>query len=532
MRLFNRLSTCSIRSAIMAIAVLATSGSAEANYLDDNSAFSHAIATLRSALGDHPRVLKIEIDADAVAIEAQDPRNRDHVNRWRYGTVKYLRLVPVKQLTGPRAVDLQLVNPDLEANLFDLDAVDLTAISRLTAASVAHAKLQDAAAVTWIEIARPTFILPKPTSGDIRWTVRIDSGREHAAIYANSRGAIVGADLSATQRARTLNLLSEPALVVDAAADFRTRIGAGAVLTRVEIDTQTVSFATNITDPTLARIIPAMPATASFTWDLNGLRQRIGAIDTDAAMGTPGPAAFSIDDVNWTIIAKLERDALAKVALPQASVTQIGLSKSSEQPGGPILAWTIEITDHNDEPTLVIANMEGVIQRVVLPPNRRPKTDWLDAATIASAIARIASTFGPDAKIASIVFDGRRGRITIDDPANGGRPATFDFTSETVTRAAISFSLDAMGPRFGVTDLASLNEQKLASLQAEAFKRLGAQKTAYLESVSIGAHPLVPQGGAHAIEVRVRDLAEDSAQAHYAWIVFDFEGRVLDYVTF
>jgi hypothetical protein len=78
----------------------------------------------------------------------------------------------------------------------------------------------------------------------------------------------------------------------------------------------------------------------------------------------------------------------------------------------------------------------------------------------------------------------------------------------------------------------SLNEQKLASLQAEALKRLGAQKTAYMESVSIGAHPLVRQGGAHAIEVRVRDLAEDSAQAHYAWIVFDFEGRVLDSTTF
>jgi hypothetical protein len=42
----------------------------------------------------------------------------------------------------------------------------------------------------------------------------------------------------------------------------------------------------------------------------------------------------------------------------------------------------------------------------------------------------------------------------------------------------------------------------------------------------------VGRAGAHAIEVRLRDQAEDSAQAHYAWIVFDFGGRVLDSSTF
>jgi hypothetical protein len=42
----------------------------------------------------------------------------------------------------------------------------------------------------------------------------------------------------------------------------------------------------------------------------------------------------------------------------------------------------------------------------------------------------------------------------------------------------------------------------------------------------------VRQAGAHAIEVRVRDMAEDFARAHYAWIVFDFNGRVLGFVTF
>jgi hypothetical protein len=109
--------------------------------------------------------------------------------------------------------------------------------------------------------------------------------------------------------------------------------------------------------------------------------------------------------------------------------------------------------------------------------------------------------------------DDRRGRITIDDPAHGGQAATFDFTDDGVSRAGISFSLDSMGPRFGVADLAALNEQKLSALQADAFKRLSGARKAYLESVTIGAHPFVRQAGAHAIGVRLRDIPEDFGES-------------------
>jgi hypothetical protein len=101
-----------------------------------------------------------------------------------------------------------------------------------------------------------------------------------------------------------------------------------------------------------------------------------------------------------------------------------------------------------------------------------------------------------------------------------------------VTRAAISFSLDAMGPRFAVSDIAFLTQEKLASLEAQALRKLGERRQVYLESIRIGAHPFVPQAGAQAIEIRVRDTAVDSASANYAWIVFDFEGRALDSSTF
>lgn len=197
-----------------------------------------------------------------------------------------------------------------------------------------------------------------------------------------------------------------------------------------------------------------------------------------------------------------------------------------------MLAWTVELVEPSGERTEVIADLKGAIERVVLPESRRPKLNWLDAATIARAIARVPATFGQDARIASLVFDNRGGRITVEDTANGGAPATFNFSADGVARASISFSLDSNGPRFSTGDLTGLDEKRLAALQDEAMKRLAGRKPAYLESVSIGAHPFVQAAGARAIEIRLRDRAQDLAQAQYAWIVFDFTGRPLDLSKF
>jgi hypothetical protein len=444
-------------------------GSAEASFFDNETELGLAISELRSAIGNDPRILKIEVDPNVVTIEAQDPRNINHVNRWRCVN-RVLRFIPMRWVIGPEAVDLQLLNPDLEANLFDLDAVVFSATPKLQKAAIERAHIQDPAFITHMEIARQTFILPRPTSGDIRWTLHIASGREHADVFANAQGDIVGADLSGTQRAKSLDLFTEPELMVEAAKAFRAARGAEPILTSVGIDTNMVSFRTNIRDATFGKVFGGMPATSSFSWNLNGLIQRLGNIDINAQMGTQGPVPFGVDDVDWTILAKLETNSLAKVNIPQAQVTRISVEKSSTGPGGAVLAWTIEVTDPSGKVTSVVADTKGAIERVVLPESRRPKIVWLDPATLAGAISRVGTIFGPNARIASIVADERGGRITVDEPTNGGQPATFDLSVDGVTRAGFTFSLASTGPRFSVADLASLTEQKIATLEAEAMK--------------------------------------------------------------
>jgi hypothetical protein len=218
--------------ALVVPVLLASSGFVTAGYIDDNTTFSLAISVLRGAVGPHARALRIEADVNGIEIHAQDAHNRSHINGWRYGTVTYMG-VPLRRLTGPEPIDPALVNPDIEANLFDLDSIDFAATPKLIHDSIARANLQDPAAVTRMEIARRSFILPQPTSGEVRWTVHVDSGREQADIFADAQGAIVGADVSGTQRAKTLNILNEPGLAAEAAAAFRDGFSGDRVLTSV-----------------------------------------------------------------------------------------------------------------------------------------------------------------------------------------------------------------------------------------------------------------------------------------------------------
>lgn len=221
------------RLVLVVLSVMSFGGDiASAYFADDAESFNLGVSILRGALGAHARVLRLEVTRDGITVEAQDPNHRTHIDRWRYGTVVYLSVIPIKRLTGPQAINPTLINPDLEANLFDLDSVDLTAAARLLPKAVARARLDDPAAVTRMEIQRQIFILPSPSSGDVRWTLDVDSGRERAAIYANARGEIVGADLSGTHRAQNLNIIASPELVPEAAAAFRSLVGAGPTLTK------------------------------------------------------------------------------------------------------------------------------------------------------------------------------------------------------------------------------------------------------------------------------------------------------------
>src|SRR5690348_18410594 len=90
-----------------------------ASLFDDAHAIADAVARIRAAIGGPVRALSVAIDGDAVTIRAQDPRDHRHVDEWRLAQ-RHLAYLQWDKLSGPNPVEPDLINPDLEANLFDL----------------------------------------------------------------------------------------------------------------------------------------------------------------------------------------------------------------------------------------------------------------------------------------------------------------------------------------------------------------------------------------------------------------------------
>ena len=119
-----------------------------------------------------------------------------------------------------------------------------------------------------------------------------------------------------------------------------------------------MSVSTNIGDKSLGKLVTNMPVTATFTRDLNGLQRRLGAIDINATMGAPPPAAFAAD-VDWAILGKLEERAIDKAAVLHGLVNRVSVAISADQPAGPVLIWTVEVTDPTGEVTKSLLMRRG-----------------------------------------------------------------------------------------------------------------------------------------------------------------------------
>ncbi len=180
-------------------------------------------------------------------------------------------------------------------------------VATIAHAATERAGLEDPAIVTSITIARSVAILPRPSYGDIRWTIEVASPNEAATVYANARGEIVAIDLSRTHRAKTINLLDGDWRVLDAQRALASAVGAGKIVYKVSVGHRAVSVdAVSPDDPKRLR---------AYIWSLSGVRR--GLMDMpniDVLTGRPDQAAFSFDAVDLTMVPALIAQARQKLS--------------------------------------------------------------------------------------------------------------------------------------------------------------------------------------------------------------------------
>lgn len=147
----------------------------------EGTAVPDGIAEFKRKIGGPIKVLSLSIKTDEMTLEAQDPKNSQHVDAYRYAK---------GSVSGPTPVNLsKLINNDLDQNLFSLDEVDIAAVPGLIKASIQQTELEGGK-VSEMHLSRG-LMLPQLTMGPPQWNIHVGGPRGDATIYANSKGEIV-----------------------------------------------------------------------------------------------------------------------------------------------------------------------------------------------------------------------------------------------------------------------------------------------------------------------------------------------------
>jgi hypothetical protein len=486
-------------------------------FFDEEGGIARAVETLR-AKGGVSRVLSIGAGETWVSIEAQESFNNRRVSRWtlkKESIELFGREFHWEELNGPEPVKLNLVEPDAEAGLFDLTAVDLAAADGLMKDALARAALEGQATVTSVEIRRQHFRLPAALSGDIRWSVEVRSAQETAVVFADAKGRIAGLDLTNTNRGRVFDLLAALDSLPEAARDFAEIVSAGPVLAEARITSHGVGFKTKLEEKTPDFGFVGREQRQTFDWGVNGLTRGTG---TSGFFARKPP--FAVTETDWSLAPALVRKARDALDMPDAAVDNIEIAKPEGQPGTPRLEWSITLLK-DGEKGIARFDAKGEPVQVTLPESRRKPFDPRDPAQWPAVLAQIEASFGGEAAIVELIL--REGQVSIaaDDPQNPKEPSQFLLNENGIRRFGTASLFEMPNPRFSTSDLKTLDEAQMRRLQEASAQRLGLP-VANITTIVIGKSSLGPSSQS---KVTVEIRAEDATLKRGGRVNWEIDGR-------
>jgi hypothetical protein len=502
---------------------LATPAFADDSFFDEGRAQTALDKIFGKA--NHPtKIFDLEIRPLELTIEVQDPASPRHINSWvdQINTTPVVRWINPESLLGPRAVEPTLLNPDLDANLFEFKPADAAVVAKMVAAAIAKADLDDPGQVTRIELKRQLHLVPTPTSGEPQWNIEISSGREHAEVYADLAGNITHANLGGTRRAQAINYKNGGKDLDDVVAAVADVVGKEATIKSLIVYEHYLTIE--------ARNLDHPERDAGFSAGLNGVyRNLVGDPMTSIALpGEAPPGRFAITDVDWSLLPKLEQSARDRLQLPGGKVGLVKLTKPGSGVGDPAIEWEINIAAADDHAVegYVSFDVKGNILRTRYPPGRGPKLDFLDAASYGPAFDGMSQSLGAHAPVTEIVFWPDKVMITAKDPKKPDDLITYEYYGETLSRSIMT---PMMWPTFGPDWFFDLSQLRAAGAQWDRLKQDTLTRLGLLdgkvERITISKQKIfMPRNDRVLIEIR----AESGRRG--GRVAYDLNGNVVDVV--
>lgn len=511
-----------LRRLLVALALVLTASPvlAAESYTSAATVREKGMAALLARMGESRPVARLTFSPNEIVAVAQADAG-DGFLQWTVTRID-LGIVNFHMVSGPSTAYESVVVDDTSGAFFRLGEIDVGAFDAVIAASIAHAKLEDPPAVASVEVARTISILPQPAYGEIRWTVSLRTGEESATVYLTADGVVVGADLSDTKRAETLDLWSSDDWPMgEAQAALAAVLGAARVHEVRLYQNYIFVTADHPTDSGLQR---------DYAWRLGGVTR--GLVDTPnlITLGVGGIASFPFDEVDLTKLPLIKAAAREAFGSPDAVITGIEASKPTDRALGELkVLWEVEFRQANGEEGQVWLDTAGTVVDVKLPESRLPEVGpWLAPATVIDTLRRIGDTFGPDAKVSEISINDTQASIHIEDPRAPGDIAHFLMDAREVSRfgSGSFFASLEEGQYFTPADVAGLTVQQLEDMVRRTTERLempGGEVFRY----TFSRHALIMDPSDNRLMVEIRyGLEQGSGDA--GWMTFLLDGTQTD----
>lgn len=301
------------------------------------------VAELRTRLGHPPQAVALSLDTGETRVEVPDPNLPEATNLWSVWHLRLLRRYDWFGVSGPDAVRSQTL-PSVRRRVFELDRVDFGLVPAIARAAIERAALQESANVTRMVLSNESRASPTGT-GPLRWTVAVESPHEKAEIYADPDGSLIGADLSQTLRARTLDLFQGGQPLHDLVAPIMARFD-NTQIDSASVGATAVSVALDSHD--VAQEDPL------YVSDINGLSR--SGLGVNHAFGSPY-LPFLPRDVDWDALPRLAKRARELVEPSGAELWSVVIQKRAACLPPPAFEWTF--TFKNSDPHLDRIVLDG-----------------------------------------------------------------------------------------------------------------------------------------------------------------------------
>lgn len=493
---------------------------ADRSYTDDAEVREKGMNALVAKMGETRPVARLRITPGDIEVAAQADSG-DGFLQWTVNRVD-LQLVNLHMVTGPtRADDFSLVDDETGA-FFRLSETGLAQYDAAIAAAIDYARLEDAPAVTSVEIARAISILPEPAYGEIRWTVTLKTASESAIVYLTTAGEVIGGDLSDTERAEDLDLFIDDNWPMDEAQALLAGVLGASRVHEVRVYPSYVFVtADHPTDSSLQR---------DYSWNLEGVTR--GIVDTPnlVTLGMGDIATFPFAEIDLTALPKIKAAAREAFASTDAVITAMEASKPLDRASADLkVLWEVEFRQANGEEGEVWLDLAGNVVEVKLPESRLPEAGpWLAPATVIDTLKRIGETFGPDAKLSEITINDTQASIDIEDPQAPGEVAHFLMDAREVTRFGSGSFFASLEPAnvFTPADLGGLTVERLTDMVDRTVERLKMDKGEVFR-FTFSRHALIMDPTDNRLMVEIR-YGQEQGSGDAGWMTFLLDGTQTD----